>query len=577
MNPPSAPAALATAALRPVYCVIDHLHRDLAVADAARAGRFTHGGTTLELGRRPDWIGGGLAHDEEWRIEWVKLYEGLDLAHAFAVTGDVDHLAAWEDLVESFCDQVPVGMDDPEVSARRVQNWLYAWQRFRAAPGFDGLRPGLERRLIARLAAEVAHLAGHLTPERNHRTLELYTLLLIAVALADDDGAHRALELLADNAERDVWADGVHRECSADYHCLVLRSLLGAIANARAVGLAVPAGLLEGCERACRFALHLQRPDGITPALSDGDEGHFGELLLLGADLLGRDDLRWAATSGRAGRPPATRHATFRTGGYVVQRSGWGERGAYRQERWAIFDVGPLGDGGHGHYDQLAVELYGAGSPLVVDPGHYTYAEQPEGWRHHFKGTAAHNTVTVDELDQVPYRRGKPKGPLPQARLVSRSTRPGLDVAIGEATSPCHDATHTRTVRFVDEDHWVIHDELDAPTAHRYACRWHLPAAAWQATELRAGAEGIVVVRAPMVELEIALGGNAASLPPVDVTIEAGWVSPHYGVKHRAPVVVLRAEGHHARFRTTIRPRRHQTPAPPAAPAGPTGPAGGGA
>ena len=82
--------------------------------------------------------------------------------------------------------------------------------------------------------------------------------------------------------------------------------------------------------------------------------------------------------------------------------------------------MGPLGDGGHGHYDQLAVELYANGQPLVVDPGRYTYAEEPGGWRRWFKGTAAHNTVTVDELDQTPYRRGKPKGPHSQARLVTR-------------------------------------------------------------------------------------------------------------------------------------------------------------
>ncbi|MEZ5225749.1 MAG: hypothetical protein R2710_03485 [Acidimicrobiales bacterium] len=53
-------------------CVIEELHRDLATADAACVGRFTHAEVTLDLGTSPDWIGGGLADDEEWRIEWVK-------------------------------------------------------------------------------------------------------------------------------------------------------------------------------------------------------------------------------------------------------------------------------------------------------------------------------------------------------------------------------------------------------------------------------------------------------------------------------------------------------------------------
>ncbi|HST65459.1 MAG TPA: hypothetical protein VLM05_09755, partial [Mycobacteriales bacterium] len=194
---------------RPVLCVVDDLGRDLAVARAARAGRFSHGGITLDLGRRPDWIGGGVG-DPEWRIEWVKLYEGLDLAYACAVTGDGEFLTTWEDLVESFCRQVPVGHDSSDVSARRIQNWLYAWQRFAADPDFAGLRPGLAELLTARIRADAEHLAAHLTAERNHRTLELYALLLVALAFDDDEAAREALELLAANAGTDIWSDGVH-------------------------------------------------------------------------------------------------------------------------------------------------------------------------------------------------------------------------------------------------------------------------------------------------------------------------------------------------------------------------------
>ena len=186
--------ATATAtALHPVRCVIDHLHRDLGVAQAARAGRFTHAMVSLDLGRRPDWVGGGLAQDEEWRIEWVKLYQGLDLAHAYCETGEADYLSAWEDLVDSFCHQVPIGTDPSEVSARRVQNWLYAWQRFSAAPHYRGLRPGLGSRLIQRIDAEAQHLAENLSAERNHRTLELYTLLLVGLARLDHRAATEAL------------------------------------------------------------------------------------------------------------------------------------------------------------------------------------------------------------------------------------------------------------------------------------------------------------------------------------------------------------------------------------------------
>jgi Heparinase II/III-like protein/Heparinase II/III N-terminus len=518
---------------RPVLCVIESGHRDLAVAEDALAGRYTHAGVTLGLGRSPDWVSAGLDHDEEWRIEWVKLYEGLDLAHAYTVTGEQDFLAAWEDLVGSFCEQVPVGHDSSDISARRVQNWLYAWARFAGAPAFTGLRPGLAEVLTSRIAADAAHLAAHLTPERNHRTLELYTLLLVALTL-DTGGcpAEAVLDLLADNAATDVWDDGVHRECSSDYHLIVLRSLVGAVANARESGLPVPASLVDAARRASDVALHLQRPDGLTPALSDGDQGDYRDLLALSAEVLDRPDLAWAASAGTVGRPPRERAVSFPTGGYHIQRSGWGEgTRAYAEERFAVLDCGPLGDGGHGHYDQLSVELAGGGRSLVVDPGRYTYAEDHEGWRRHFKGTAAHNTVTVDGLDQTPYRRGKPRGPVSTARLLARRTAPGLDVLRGEVCSPVYDAVHIRTLALVDDDYWLVHDRLRAGTRHRYEARWHLTPEAMDRTIVEYGADQVTVT-APGVALAVPRWCG-------DVTLERGWVSPTYGVKLPAPVVVV--------------------------------------
>ncbi len=525
-------AVPACMSLRPVVCLVGHLYRDLGVARAATGGRFSHLGTTLNLGRRPDWCANPVT-DVEWRIEWVKLFEGMHLAHAYAISGEHEFLATWEDLVESFCDQVPVGNDTSDVSARRVQNWLYAWQAFAAVPGFPGLRQGLAERLLTRIEADTCHLADHLTARRNHRTLELYTLLLVALARGEDGPAHRALRNLADNAATDIWADGVHCETSTDYHAIVLRSYLGAIANARAVGLPVPPMLLDRVHLASDVAMHLQRPDGGMPALSDGDEGDFRALLEDASAVLDRPDLLWAASGGIRGRAPMRRLVSFPIGGYYVQRSGWGcGARAYPDERWCVLDCGPLGDGGHGHYDQLSVVLAANGSPLVVDPGRFTY-EPDSMWRRWFKGTSAHNTVCVDGLDQTPFRPGKPKGPTSSAEFIGRVTTDGLDVIRGRVTSPCYDAVHTRTLAFVDDDYWIVHDRLQAPTVHAYEARWHLPPAAHGRVDIQRGG-GQTTVRAPGCTLIVPDGAGRVGLEP-------GWVAPAYGVKAPAPVVVVRA------------------------------------
>src|SRR4051812_15739666 len=157
---------------RPVFCVNEHEHRDRELADEVAAGRFTFAGETRELGLEPDWLNADLPEDEEWRIDWVKFYYGLDLADAYRSTGDGKYLEAWERLIASFIVQVPGDYDDSEVTARRILNWLYAWQRL----------PEARVELHECLAEQARHVHANLSPERNHRTLELYSLLIASLA-----------------------------------------------------------------------------------------------------------------------------------------------------------------------------------------------------------------------------------------------------------------------------------------------------------------------------------------------------------------------------------------------------------
>ena len=255
--------------MKPVFSVIEHLHRDRAVADDAADGRFTCAGETVELGPEPDWWSAELPADEEWRIDWVKFYYGLDLANAFRSTGDERYRDAWERLVRSFLEQVPAGADPSEVTARRIVNWIYAWQRFGA------LRNGLEAPLADRIADEARHVRETLTPERNHRTLELYALAIVAFAFEDAELRALAVAELDRNLAEDFLPDGVHRECSTHYHMIALRSFAGLHENARRHGFELPEGFEERLARATAFAVHCRRPDGTIPALSDADTGDY--------------------------------------------------------------------------------------------------------------------------------------------------------------------------------------------------------------------------------------------------------------------------------------------------------------
>jgi hypothetical protein len=528
---------------RPVVCVTAHEHRDRAVAEAVAAGRFTFHGETRELGLEPDWLGADLPADEEWRIEWVKFAYGLDLATACAATGEARFRVAWERLVRSWIRAVPPHHDRSEVTARRILNWIYAWQ------AFPCVADGLDAELLLSIAEQAAHVRANLAPERNHRTLELYALLICALALpdADPDGELRefALRELDRNLARDFRPDGVHREASTHYHMIALRSLVGARENARRFRLRVPPGFDERLSRACDFALHCRRPDGTIPALSDSDTGDYSELLALAGELLDRDELRWAGTRGRRGRVPPVSAASFPDGGYHVQRSGWG-----RHDRFLIFDCGPLGDGGHGHYDLLSVEAFGGGRPLFVDPGRYTYSEEPPNLRRWFRGTAAHNTACIDGLDQTPYTRGRSNGPVARGRFLGRVTRPALDVVAGEAASPAYEAVHRRRIAFVRGRYWLVEDRLHGERPHRYELRFHLAPEAYRRTRITA--DGAVV--APGLAL-VVVGAAELSLEP-------GWIAPSYGQRVDAPVVVAIRRAPEAAFLTLVAPLGPGAPVP---------------
>ena len=166
--------------------------------------------------------------------------------------------------------QVPPDHDSSDVTARRILNWIYAWQRLPEADVAG---------LAESIGEQARHVRANLTAERNHRTLELYALLIVALALPELKIAPPVAEL-HDNLLTDFGPDGVHRERSTHYHFIALRSFVGARENCRRFGVALPAGFDERLTLACEFARDCRRPDGTIPALSDSDTGDYDELLV---------------------------------------------------------------------------------------------------------------------------------------------------------------------------------------------------------------------------------------------------------------------------------------------------------
>ncbi len=534
--------------------------------EAMLDGRFEFNGESHQLPDPLRWLE-NPSEDVEWHILLHKFYYAVGLGMRYAETGEVRYAQRWSRLIDGWIESVPAGFIAADVTGRRVQNWIYSYYYFVATARPSPIEPAFHRRLLTSIAEQVDYLCENLTPARNHRTLELYAIFLASVAFPEM--AHAAqwqafsLARLEENIRTDLLPDGVQIELSSDYHQLVLKNYLNVRRLAAINGIAIAPDMDSALIRALEFSMHVHKPDGIVPSLSDGDARSFLDLLAIGATLYRREDFRYVASGGTEGSPPANTLARFPHAGYTVVRDHWGTGGRrFRDAQYLVFDCGPLGAGNHGHFDCLNFELAAFGRSLVVDPGRYTYSEAgTTNWRIRFRGTEAHNTVSVDGHNQTLYlprpvkdgtrhRQGsvrhKISGPEPQATMHEVLERDDLVLLHGSVRSHVYDAVHSRRIVFVDRSYWIVSDWLDAPTHHHYALRFQLGEAALGGVER---AES----RAPLLRTPGLLVAQPED-PAIDLAVESSWISYRYGEKLPAPRLCFRTAARSAGFDTVLLP-----------------------
>ena len=290
--------------------------------------------------------------------------------------------------------------------------------------------------------------------------------------------------------------------------------------------------LVERLHKAVRFSLYLQWPNGDIPLINDSDNGNHLDLLRLGSRYFNDPELLWGATLGKEGKPPKTASLCFPKSGYFILGDHWGsEEESYAQRQHIFFDCGKLGEGSHSHYDLFNFCYYLGGKPAIIDPGRYTYSGEPDAdgvvWRHYFKGTAAHNTVTIDKQDQTQYLNRTKHGS--EVLLEKRAYLLGThaDWITGCAISENYSPRHERLFVYMGHDYLFIVDRLFSTDEkeHHYELNFHLPA---ETKSKLTQHENYAQVITDQCEIRsIRDEGIIGDIKP-------GWVSKYYGIKHQA-------------------------------------------
>jgi hypothetical protein len=315
----------------------------------------------------------------------------------------------------------------PMEVALRAANLAQALAMFSEAAEVQ--RPEFLVPVLSALAEHTAWVEAHLEDKgaipNNHLISNYVGLLVVGLLFPELPGAanHVALAVKGLRAQMaaQVHPEGTSFEGSTPYHRLVVEMFT--LAYVVALGTGVTLGE-EFAERLCRMyqATHAWCSEaGLAPQLGDNDSGRVlpfreradmdhGYLASLGAALFSEPSLAGGEFSDEAawllGQPglvrfrmlppaPAPASVSFPEGGFHVLR------GAGAVVTVSAGPQGQGGVGGHSHNDKLSFELHLDGQPLIVDPGTGQYTREPEV-RNHFRSTAAHNTLQVDGVEQVP-------------------------------------------------------------------------------------------------------------------------------------------------------------------------------
>jgi len=494
-----------------------------------------------------------------WEFNRLQMLQPLS-SHAL-LAGDDGALAAIESAIASWHQSNPpfrgVGWSSGIEVAQRAISLIVACSLMG-----DKMAPGTVHRVRAILAASAFWLArfpSRFSSANNHLVAELAGEYLIAMAMPDlFDAASVAAKahtgLIAETLVQ-ILPDGVGAEQSPSYAAFTVELLLICAKIAQAAEKPFPAEAIARLGRFADFAAWITTGTGATASIGDDDEGrvitltqpepaYVASVAAAAAALAGIPcplqapaQLRNVVlgSSAETGQVPSGLR-DFAGGGYAVWRGPCGGKHVD-----LIFDHGPLGYlsiAAHGHADALSLILAVDGRPVLVDPGTYLY-QSGGRWRDWFRGTRAHNTLSIGAADQSLI-----SGPFNWSHKATAwldQMRDGEDWLITGSHDGYlgrHAVRHQRTVERHPQG-IVIIDRLLGPGAPQTA-----EVSFQLASDLRAEHEdrAVMVTRAgePVLRLlfsspqiAIAGGGNLGA---------GGWVSPGFGRKLPASRISWRGQ-----------------------------------
>ncbi|MBI2933099.1 MAG: alginate lyase family protein [Planctomycetes bacterium] len=586
-------ASAVVSATRP-FIPENHLEALLRRASDACKGQVRcFGGWTADFGDPIDWQLNPAStkrwtHDRHWsrvlekaseigdvKLTWEvgRFPQAYDLGRASAFWPEcvADFRAAFWSQFLSFTRSNPwplgIHWHSGQEIAFRFMSWLFAWHTL--APEGDAAE---WRAAFAKAAQQAgAHLMRYISFARravpnNHVLTEAVGLYVISRAFPSLRGSeqwrHRAMELLDEQAERQVFRDGAYIQNSHNYHRLAMQVYLWAWAWHRSEGLP-PATWRRAMERSLDFLVAHQNPDdgrlpnygandgGLPSILSACDFSDFRPVLQAlsiavrgeriyerglwdeeAAWLLGPEFLNCPL------RPPQRRSVSFAGSGYHVLRD-------KSEGNFAAFRCGSVGSR-FSQMDMLHVDVWWRGLNVLVDGGSYLY-NGPSEWHEYFFRTGSHNTIQVDGREQMVHARRFKTLYWTRGKMTRFDRGRLWTLCAGEHygfRKYPGGVVHRRSLLLVEGGLCIVVDHVTGEGSHRVRLHWLCGSFPWQQHGSCAG----LTLATPQGSFEIQIVDERGASVPGDVveggeSPPRGWLSRYYGERRPVPSLVAPYEG----------------------------------
>jgi hypothetical protein len=541
----------------------------------------------MSFGKLLDYRDERLVGDIKYLWEPNRHAEVVTLAQAWHLSRDPRYAHGCGALIDSWLMACPYPRGANWTSslelALRLVNWSFAWHLLGgdAAIVFEGeAGQALRLRWLASVHQHCHFIAGYLSRNssaNNHLLGELLGLFVAASTWPMWRESRRWHEQARNEFQREALvqnaADGVNREQAIWYQQEVADMMLIAGLYARNDRCDFGAEYWNRWAAMLEFIASIMDVAGNVPRFGDADDAVIARLdpardfhafrsLLASGAVLTKDPTLRAHFKARAlvlddksrwllGDASATEFSAISTpvraltfprrafpqGGYFILGS---DLESTREVR-IVADAGPLGYlaiAAHGHADALAFTLSVHGNEILIDSGTYSY-HADERWRRYFRGTRAHNTITVDGQDQSV--AGGRFLWTKHAAIKSRTFEASADL---ERLSAEHDGyhrltdpvTHSRELSYSTVTRVLrVRDRLACRSRHQVEINWHFSAACTVVLledRLRATREDVTV--------ELHWGdGLTARLARGEESPIRGWISQRLDVKEPCSNLVL--------------------------------------